>query len=270
MHADATPMLITPFLSEESRAICVDHDVGYLDLHGNAFFHVPGVLIDIGVPGRPAAEQRDLKSLFRPKAAHILRIMLRDPKRAWRVSDLAAASEASLGHVSNVRRALLSREWAREEAGGVALTDPDALLDAWRDVLRASTVASRSPIVILRDRRHHADAADANQLVFTEMVRDPDYALTHAAMGDALFRLERYEEALESLALAALDLYRALAEINPDSAQTYANMGATLYYLDPVEEAIRSFEHALSLHPALETARDGLEHLRKVSPQDER
>ena len=129
---------------------------------------------------------------------------------------------------------------------------------------------SRSPIVILRDRRHHADAADANQLVFTEMVRDPDYALTHAAMGDALFRLERYEEALESLALAALDLYRALAEINPDSAQTYANMGATLYYLDRVEEAIRSFEHALSLHPALETARDGLEHLRKVSPQDER
>ena len=136
MHADATPMLITPFLSEESRAICVDHDVGYLDLHGNAFFHVPGVLIDIGVPGRPAAKQRDLKSLFRPKAAHILRIMLRDPKRAWRVSDLAAASEASLGHVSNVRRALLSREWAREEAGGVALTDPDALLDAWRDAYR--------------------------------------------------------------------------------------------------------------------------------------
>ena len=39
--------------------------------------------------------------------------------------------------------------------------------------LMATYANSRSPIVILRDRRHHADAADANQLVFTEMVRDP-------------------------------------------------------------------------------------------------
>ena len=193
MHADATPMLITPFLSEESRAICVDHDVGYLDLHGNAFFHVPGVLIDIGVPDRPAAEQRDLKSLFRPKAAHILRIMLRDPKRAWRVSDLAAASEASLGHVSNVRRALLSREWAREEAAKQVWSEHSfrtsaafASFSAARwiapygrtgtdyfhadregaerigDVLRASTVArgTNVEVLILNDRNILQDATE--------------------------------------------------------------------------------------------------------------
>ena len=136
MNISAVPILITPFLSEKSRAICVNHNVGYLDLYGNVFFQVPGILIDVSVAGRPAAEKRDLKSLFRPKAAHILRIMLRNPERAWRVTELAKAANASLGHVSNVRKALLNREWAENLGRGVALTDPDALLDTWRNAYR--------------------------------------------------------------------------------------------------------------------------------------
>ena len=129
---DATPMLISPFLSKQSRALCLDYGVGYLDFHGNAFLQVPGILIDISVPEEPPAERRDLKSLFRPKAAHILRVMLRQPERAWRVTELARAANASVGHVSNVRRALLSREWAEALTDGVVLINPDTLLDAWR------------------------------------------------------------------------------------------------------------------------------------------
>ena len=133
---DATPIVISPYLSERSRALCVEYGVGYLDLHGNALVQVPGILIDISVSGEPPAERRDLKSLFRPKAAHILRVMLREPERAWRVAELACAANASLGHVSNVRRALLNREWAEEMNDGVALTNPEALLDAWRTAYR--------------------------------------------------------------------------------------------------------------------------------------
>jgi hypothetical protein len=136
MNLSAVPVLIAPFLSEKSRAICIDYNVNYLDLYGNAFFQAPGILIDVSVADRPVAEKRDLKSLFRPKAAHILRVMLRNPKRAWRVTELAKAADASLGHVSNVRKALLNREWAKRTSGGVALTDPDALLDAWRSAYR--------------------------------------------------------------------------------------------------------------------------------------
>lgn len=136
MDVNATPILIAPFLSEKSRAICVDYNVGYLDLYGNVFLQMPGILIDVSVAGRPVAEKRDLKSLFRPKASHILRIMLRNPKRAWRVTELAKAANASLGHVSNVRRTLLNREWAEDLGHGVALADPDALLNSWRDAYR--------------------------------------------------------------------------------------------------------------------------------------
>lgn len=136
INSAAEPILIAPFLSEKSRAICVEHEIGYLDLYGNALFQAPGILIDTSVADRPPPERRDLRSLFRPKAAHVLRVMLRDPKRVWRVTELADAANASLGHVSRIRRALLNREWAQERENGVSLADPDALMDSWRDVYR--------------------------------------------------------------------------------------------------------------------------------------
>ena len=50
------------------------------------------------------------------------------------MAELADKAQVSLGQVSNVRRALIDREWATAEAGeGLRLTQPDALLDAWRD-----------------------------------------------------------------------------------------------------------------------------------------
>ncbi|MDE0611546.1 MAG: type IV toxin-antitoxin system AbiEi family antitoxin [Gammaproteobacteria bacterium] len=134
MDTAALPVLIAPFLSEKSRKICNEYGINYLDLHGNALFKAPGLLIDVSVPGRPASEKRALKSLFSPKAAEILHIMLSDSKRAWRVAELAKEAESSLGQVSNVRKLLLERKWAKIGGDGMVLADPDSLLDAWREI----------------------------------------------------------------------------------------------------------------------------------------
>ena len=163
LDSDAAPMVSAPFLSERSRALCVESGVGYFDLHGNAFLQVPGILIDVSVPGEPPAERRGLKSLFRPKAARILRVMLRDPERAWRVTELAGAAGASLGHVSNVRRALLDREWAEELSGGVVLSEPDAVLDAWRAAYRPPD----GDVKWLYTSLHGAALEDAAKAVFS-------------------------------------------------------------------------------------------------------
>ncbi|WP_246724854.1 hypothetical protein [Rhizobium leguminosarum] len=66
--------------------------------------------------------------MFKPKSAQILRTLLRDIHRSWRVVDLAEASDVSLGLVSNVRSELVDREWAEISGGGVQLVRPDALL----------------------------------------------------------------------------------------------------------------------------------------------
>ena len=82
-------------------------------------------------------------------------------------------------------------------------------------------------------------------------------ALDHLAL--VRFRQQRYA--------AALELYERLLEITPDAAQVHANRGAALYYLGRIDAAVRGFERALSLDPALETARSALEEIRKAHPR---
>lgn len=128
----ATPIFIAPYLSPEAQALCSEFDVGYLDLVGNARIVFDTVFIERQVDTKPPAIQRNLKSIFKPKSAQVLRVLLRDPDRAWRVADLAHTAEVSLGHVSNVRGELVDREWAEVADDGLRMSRPDALLDAWR------------------------------------------------------------------------------------------------------------------------------------------
>ena len=130
---EATPVFIAPYISPAVRRLCEEKDVSYLDLEGNARIAFSGVFIERMVTDKPVAEKRELKPLFRPKSAQVLRVMLREPGRAWRVTELSEMSGVSLGHVSNVRTGLINREWARASDDGLVLSQPDALLDAWRD-----------------------------------------------------------------------------------------------------------------------------------------
>ena len=130
------PLFVSPYLSPASRMICSDHDVAYLDLVGNAHLACDSVYIDRAVAERPKTETRALRSMFTPKAAAILRVLLRDPQKAWLVADLAEAANASLGHVSNVRKALHDREWIEKQDNGIILVQPDALLRKWREEYR--------------------------------------------------------------------------------------------------------------------------------------
>ncbi|GHU07984.1 hypothetical protein FACS1894158_16900 [Betaproteobacteria bacterium] len=129
----ATPVFMAPYISPAVRQLCEEKEVGYLDLEGNTRIAFRGVFIERMVAEKPAAEQRELKSLFRPKSAQVLRAMLREPGRAWRVTELSEISGVSLGHISNVRSGLIDREWARASDDGLVLAEPGALLNAWRD-----------------------------------------------------------------------------------------------------------------------------------------
>ncbi|WP_250479943.1 MULTISPECIES: hypothetical protein [unclassified Caballeronia] len=130
---EATPVFIAPYISPAVRELCEENAVSYLDLEGNARITFGGVFIERMVTDKPVTEQRELKSLFRPKSAQVLRTMLREPGRAWKVTELSQASGVSLGHVSNVRTGLIDREWACVSDTGLVLTEPDALLNEWRE-----------------------------------------------------------------------------------------------------------------------------------------
>jgi hypothetical protein len=133
LGSEAIPVFISPYLSPEAQALCKENNVAFLDLAGNARLAFDDVFIERRIFGRPPAARRELKSLFKPKSAQVLRVLLRDPKRAWRVTELAKTAGVSLGHISNVRAGLLDREWARISDDGLFLSGPDALLNAWRE-----------------------------------------------------------------------------------------------------------------------------------------
>lgn len=124
-------LVVAPFLSEESAKVCIDGEVGFLDLAGNARLVFDRVFIERRVAEKPAAVKREARSVFSPKATRVLRLLLQGPLRAWKVKELAEAADVSLGHVSAVRQKLLAREWAVETEDGIAVSKPEALMDAW-------------------------------------------------------------------------------------------------------------------------------------------
>ena len=127
----AIPVFVAPYLSPNAQSLCREEGVGFLDFEGNAHLSFDGIFIERQVANKPDSERRELKSLFTPKSAQVLRVLLRDPNRTWRVVELAEAAAVSVGHVSNVRTGLLDREWAEISEDGMLLSKPDALLDEW-------------------------------------------------------------------------------------------------------------------------------------------
>lgn len=124
-------VLLAPYISEESAHLCEEAGVGYADLAGNARLSFDQVFVETRVPGNPLLEKRTLRSLFGPRAARVLRVLLQGPLRAWKVAELARAAQVSLGWVSAVRQQLLAQLWAAESPEGLRVIKPGALLDAW-------------------------------------------------------------------------------------------------------------------------------------------
>ena len=170
----ATPVLIAPYLSPASRELCIENGISFLDFEGNARIAFGTIFIERVLSSKPEPERREFKSLFRPKAAQVLRILLQNPKRAWKVADLAAAANVSLGHVSNLRTALLDREWASILPEGMLLTAPDSLLDAWKSSYRPLVEEDLRFYTIL----HGSPLENSLREMFSSLPQKADIALS--------------------------------------------------------------------------------------------
>lgn len=126
------PVVVAPFISAASGSICRELGVGYADLAGNCRLTFGTVYIEKSVAKNPFHVKREQRSLFAPKSARVLRIMLGTPSREWKVADLAERAGVSYGQVSKIRQALIDREWVSGHWGGVRLAQPQALLEAWK------------------------------------------------------------------------------------------------------------------------------------------
>lgn len=124
-------VLAAPFLSERAAELCALNGIGAIDLVGNRFLQFGSLFIEIRVPGNPNYAKREARTLFSPKAERVLFQLLTPPIRHWKVVELAEAAQVSIGHVSAVRKMLLSREWAEASSDGLRLIAPKTIAETW-------------------------------------------------------------------------------------------------------------------------------------------
>jgi len=126
-------VFMAPFISSQAAAICEKSGIGYSDLAGNCRLVFGQVYIERRDWPNPSIVKRELRSLFTPKASRILSVLLADPKRSWKVLELAKEARVSLGQASNVKKLLEDREWIEQSAKWMGLSQPDKLRAAWAD-----------------------------------------------------------------------------------------------------------------------------------------
>src|SRR5690606_26725455 len=99
-----TPVVVAPFLTENTRARLRERDVGYLDLTGNARIVLPepGLFIETqGASEDPNREERPARSLRGAKAGRVVRALI-ELKTPPGVRELAALTKIDAGYVSRV------------------------------------------------------------------------------------------------------------------------------------------------------------------------
>jgi hypothetical protein len=133
LFPDSYGIFLAPYISPKSSDICRQEGIGYLDLAGNCYLSFDGVYIEQGGKPNVFKARTDLRSHYSPKAERVLRVLLNNPRRSWKVDELAKEAQVSLGQISNVKKLLMDREWVQADKAGFVLKEPDQLLREWEE-----------------------------------------------------------------------------------------------------------------------------------------
>jgi len=143
--AGAYPVAAAVYIGPQSARILKGHNLGYVDLSGNCYLALENVLVEKEGKRNLRASTRPLRSLFAPRATRVVRVLLVEPARAWRLEELARAAEVSLGHAHNVVKRLEELAWVERDADAkIRLGKPADLLESWCEsyTYRTSEISS--------------------------------------------------------------------------------------------------------------------------------
>src|SRR5262244_1589122 len=170
----AYPLAAAVYIAPQSARILRTNNFGYVDLSGNCYVALENVLIEKEGKRNVRPSTRPLRSLFAPRATRVVRVLLNEPGRAWRLEELAKAAAVSLGHSHNVVKRLEDLRWVeRDEAQRIHLGKPADLLEAWCESYSYRTNEIASYFVPERVSRKlmadlaRAATADSRRYAFT-------------------------------------------------------------------------------------------------------
>ena len=218
-------VFIAPYISSASAEICRKEGVGYVDFAGNCFLSFDRVFISREGNPNPFTEKRIIRSLYYPKAARILRVLLSEPKKSWRIQELSKQAGVSLGQASNVKRLLEDREWVKRQADGFRLVKPEELLKEWADHYTFRKNEIREFYTLKNPVDIEADLAEVCGQ------RAVDYALTGFSGAARLAPTVRYQRVMAYIGAG-------LEEVAARLGLKEVTSGSNVTLMDPFDEGV--------------------------------
>ena len=146
--------------------------VSYLDAHGRGRVIKPGfVYVAQPLPDIRRLAGAPRSSPFAPKASRVVRALLSEHERHWRLSDIAELTDLNPGNVHRALAALVEDGYVEREGDLYVAIDPGSLLEAWVDI--SSPARERASIAVHGDLRQavenlvervHGNAAVSGEL----------------------------------------------------------------------------------------------------------
>lgn len=127
-------VIMAPYISDASAKICEASGAGYCDLSGNCLIQTDSIYIsNKGNPNQYPAENH-ARTIFRSSAkttSLILRELMKDVSKGWKIKELAEEVGCSIGMVSRVKTYLCEQSWAEMDSSGLHITDAESLMKEW-------------------------------------------------------------------------------------------------------------------------------------------
>ncbi|MGN1404910.1 MAG: type IV toxin-antitoxin system AbiEi family antitoxin [Erysipelotrichaceae bacterium] len=146
INSDSYPVILAPYISEQSAKLCAENNAGYLDMAGNCSIALDSLYIERKGNKNNNIPKRSLKSIYEKSStvsSLILRIMLEDISRIWKLKELAATASCSIGQVSKVKDFLLNQNYIEHTSDGIKIIKPESILNDWLQVYNINPEPSR-------------------------------------------------------------------------------------------------------------------------------
>ena len=142
MVSDMYCVILAPYITEQTAEICKKADVGFLDMAGNCYIAYESLYVEIKGNKNENKPGRGMKSIYERSSvvsSVILRTLLENPGRKWKLKELAQAVGCSIGQVSKVKDFLVRQTYVDQGSEGISVINPKAIMNDWAKVYSDST-----------------------------------------------------------------------------------------------------------------------------------
>lgn len=130
-------IIVAPYISERTAQICEDNGMGYFDYAGNCWFVGHSIFLsEKGNKNQQPKEQKTVSIFERTSvvSSYILRELLADVTKVWKLKYLAETVNCSIGQVSKLMNFLLENAWAEKVPNGYRMINTESLLQEWSTI----------------------------------------------------------------------------------------------------------------------------------------